>query len=400
MTKIFERDFTPNEAQQRVELVFSNLELAILEERTELGFLASHVVVEGPDGVISSGSGKGIYHRTGAKAESIEHYLTQTILAETFARGQTYAIADQSALLLDGIIQSLRKFTECEVPVISLKAYDDPQEEVLVPHILLNPDVSDVHEKPTDANRFMSKYSTNSGTAFGLTAEEALLHALMECIERHSQSMLFLGLVGKDIPVGFYHFLNPNATTTIPVYNRFADLPDFTVFGCKANGGVYFFCATEAKPVNRLAEFGAGCSFNASYALERAVTEYAQCIGIVGGAELDEDKRAHDLFDRLPGLKTLEALTVGSDVVASGNFINDAVLSDVLKEWTVARNCSLPKSMLSDCVKSLRSENYSVLQRIDKFGETGYIARVYVPGFDRFHLIRSGLQVAPNSTLL
>ena len=57
-----------------------------------------------------------------------------------------------------------------------------------------------------------------------------------------------------------------------------------------------------------------------------------------------------------------------------------------------------PDELLEHCVKNL--EGYSIIYKVDSVGKSGYIARVYVPGFDRFHLIRAGLKVVPNQVLL
>ena len=150
----------------------------------------------------------------------------------------------------------------------------------------------------------------------------------------------------------------------------------------------------------RLCEFGAGCSLSLQHALERSITEYAQCIGLTGGLETDEDRRAHRLFDELPGLRRLETLAVNNEHFDDGCFIRLTSLAEFLGNHTQNYDFRSPDELLGHCIDTLDQEGRPVIYKANSVGESGYIARVYVPGFNRFHLIRSGLKVAPNHVLL
>ena len=397
---IFERQFTSWQAMNRIKDIFSKLGLSIVDECIEVDFLASHLTVEDGHEVIASGSGKGVHHRIGAMAECLEHYLTETYLAEFETCRSSHEIADQDVLKQDGIIQSLRGFLDCETPVVSMRLYlDDSSSEVMVPHILINPAVANVSGCDSDANGYLSRYSSNTGTAFGLTESEAILHALMECIERHTQSELFLSMIGQ-INSKFFLF-DKNKTFYLPPFRELLrNLPSFNIFAQAAAGGTWFFLASEAYPRMRLCEFGAGCSLSLQHALERSITEYAQCIGLTGGLETDEDRRAHRLFDELPGLRRLETLAVNNEHFDDGCFIRLTSLAELLGNHTQNYDFHSPDELLGHCVDTLDQEGRPVIYKVNSVGESGYIARVYVPGFNRFHLIRSGLQVAPNHVLL
>lgn len=293
---LFERQFTDHQAICLVDRVLSELGLSIIEQKESLDFLASRITVEDNNGIRVSGSGKGLHHQIGARAESIEHYLTETCLAETVDCQLICNLVHQDVFRRDGIIQTLATFTNSETPVIPMDPYlDNHSPEVKIPHILLNP--ADDWAETSDANEYLARYSTNTGTAFGLS--EAVLHALMDCIERHTQSELFLNIIGQGNNRKF-SFLKSHEISDWPLINKL-DIPPFHIFARATNGGAWFFLIAEAFPRMRLCEFGAGCSLSAHHAMERAITEYAQCIGLADGVETDEERTGS-----LMSLKPLE----------------------------------------------------------------------------------------------
>ncbi|MEE9427996.1 MAG: YcaO-like family protein [Paracoccaceae bacterium] len=401
MNTICERSFSPNDASLQIDNLFDELGLKVLEDRHEQGFSASHIVVEGENGILSSGSGKGVHHKIGARAECIEHYFTQTALARPEGTASSHQVANQKLLANDGIIRSLLQFDEIEIPVVKMDPLDECIDaSVLIPHTLINPDIFDVHETDDEAHLFLGKYSSNSGTAFGLTKYESQLHALMETIERHTQSNLFLSILGHKVEQDFVHTkLSSKLMGHLSCAPELTELPEINLIGCKTLGGAYFFCAVEASPKGTLAEYGAGCSQDALFALERAVSECAQCIGIVKGEELEEDKRAIELFAELPGLDILKTLSVEKMDNLANTFTHTESIAYLLDKGIQAKSIADPEEMLRSCIGHLTAEGYNVVGCDTKTGEFGYVSRVYVPGFDRFHLIRSGLKVAPNSVL-
>lgn len=210
MSLICERSFPTDTALKRVEEIFKKLNLTVLENRHESSYSASHIVVKTQGGFVSSGSGKGLHHRIGARAECIEHFVTQTELAKPERFQMCHEIAAQDGLQNDGIVQSLLQFDDTQIPVVPMKRIATPDgEEINIPHVLLNPDMLNELEADAEVNGFLGKYSSNTGTAFGLDATEAQLHALMESIERHTQSQLFLNFLGQNVAPDFIHF-NPN----------------------------------------------------------------------------------------------------------------------------------------------------------------------------------------------
>jgi len=245
------------------------------------------------------------------------------------------------------------------------------------------------------ATLFLRKYASNSGTAFGLTEHEALLHSLLEVLERHCTSLLYLGILGQqDLTLKFIPDAH-DALTALGLSEELSSLPGFHLYGGQVLGDTWFFTAFETNPRGRMAEFGAGCSRDPLHALGRAVTEYAQCLGLVTAAVGEkEDHKAMQLFDELPGLKPLAHLLPPPSTTKH-------LLSDVVPGLA---NHSIPTSspedLLYQTTAALKKTGWGVFADVIEVAQRGYVSQVYVPRLERFHLIRVGSQVAPNSALL
>ncbi len=117
--------------------------------------------------------------RARSLAESLEHYFVEK--------------STPSLIESDKILQSIAPFDDwllksippnCRIPYVSLQALNS-YDEIAIPAILMAPSSGNIDEIEKTAAGFLSKYSTNSGTALGCTENEALLHAINEAIERH-----------------------------------------------------------------------------------------------------------------------------------------------------------------------------------------------------------------------
>ncbi|MCY1440900.1 YcaO cyclodehydratase, ATP-ad Mg2+-binding [compost metagenome] len=85
-----------------------------------------------------------------------------------------------------------------DIPAFRLNALQG-EDSIYVPAVLLNPTSGYVAEILETEASFLTKYSSNSGMALGCTENEALLHAINECIERHALSVYYMS-VGELMP--------------------------------------------------------------------------------------------------------------------------------------------------------------------------------------------------------
>ena len=186
-----ERDFSTNIALENVLDVIQELQL-----RPRIDFLNEQAQVTNLklldlDGnIVSEGSGKGEHHKIGALAESIEHYFLDKEQNSDLLKLRNL-IANIN-LFNDGLIQHLSLFNLdeellCErlesVHPIGKSRQESELEQTCIDIPLILRDVcGTLSKKNNDAENFLSKYSTNSGVAFGCSRNEAILHAALEII--------------------------------------------------------------------------------------------------------------------------------------------------------------------------------------------------------------------------
>jgi len=140
MTIPFERSFSLVQAQEKIEDIFVALGLVKLAEETVDDRLATFVEFQNSSAEAFGGAGKGRYHRLGAYAECLEHFITETTLSQVAERKSAHEVARQSEFLRDGYVQALRQFPDEDIPVLELRPVgEDNAKPVYVPQLLLNP---------------------------------------------------------------------------------------------------------------------------------------------------------------------------------------------------------------------------------------------------------------------
>lgn len=389
--KLYERDFPAKEADNVVGAVMKSMGLAVDETICIPELNVTFIVAIGPDGDYYTGTGKGKHSHIGAKAECIEHYITQAGSAISIGDASSHALARQRLLQNDGVVQSLHDFADHSIPSIEMNnLHVDAGQSVRVPYQLVNPLLSETGDN--DAKSFLKKYSTNSGNAFGLSESEALLHGTLETIERHCISRFFLSMMrGENYEFCHYGKVRDiRDCLSVPVPEGAVE--EAEVIGGRTIGGAWFFCVIEAQPAGLLARIGMGCSQSANYALERAVTEHMQSVSLEYDEDVERVQRDREAFAFLrefPGLMVLQKLSV----------------VDMPKvEWPVEVQkpaaYETSEALLARLLSNLAEGGYCVLASSEHLGHGAYFVRTCIPGTDRFFLIRGGAKVAPNAALL
>lgn len=152
-------------------------------------------VIEDNNGELTSGFGKGPYAAIGAFGECIEHFH----LLHTGINWKKYATHSKKEDLFnkDIFVRIGSNLMPNGEKIHSLPFKDTKTEkELLLPFALVNGDFPIEDAKTNNAARFFSRYASSSGTAFGFCREDAILHAVLETIERDEISKLFLNLLG------------------------------------------------------------------------------------------------------------------------------------------------------------------------------------------------------------
>ncbi|WP_339493121.1 YcaO-like family protein [Pseudomonas sp. EA_15y_Pfl2_R67] len=386
-----ERELSPTEALFNIMSTLHTLGLsAITRYTTPSKLVATAELFDDNDNLVESGAGKGPDSLIGALAESIEHFSTFQPLTDTPIRYRSDKIATQKAVTEDGIFTSLphtKQLIEC----FRLTSLNN-NEELFAPCVLLRPETTqNIHEDSNSALRFLSRYSSNSGIAFGCTENEALLHGIHETIERHILSLFYMTVCGLGPAMELY---TPSAAllqtalrshpATLASANR------LQVIIIKDVLSVYFAVAfPKAGPgVHHLSPIGSGCSLEIHTAIQRAVTEQFQSEDLYDAAEESIDRETFDLLSKSRHLKHL--IDFAPVIRATLPIIDIPTHIDPI---TVS-------AQLEILQKNLSIKDMNIFHRtVARFSGNSIVTQTYIPGLERFNIIRNGRLVVPQYVL-
>ncbi len=383
----FERQVPTDVAEPRVQAILASLGLIELEREEYNDLRAIHYRFTRPsDGMEFAGSGKGEYFRIGGLAEVVEHHFTETQSMDDCIYVQGQDVAAIGRRLQDPLLTSLNEFGDDPILCINMEGVGN-EGSATIPVRLVNPDILSKSEPESDAEAFLSRYSTNSGTAFGLTEDEALLHAIGEAYERHELSRLFLwAALGDPCPVAGVTVLHDPAVEAL-VSIRLDALPPARLVVDHGRGPLHFCAVVEVEPLKEtgLCRVGSGASVCRIHALRRAVHEYAQLVGLEDVTTVDEDTAIRRFLAGSPMLSRL----IHMEALAS---LPTLAAPSLDQEMSVTAKQAL-QTILD------HPERLPALVRFSRVGDledaTGFVCQCYCPGAERFHLTRAGSPVAP-----
>lgn len=386
-----ERELSPTEALFNIMSTLHALDLsAVTRYTTPSKLVATAELFDGNDNLVESGAGKGPDSLIGALAESIEHFSTFQPLADAPIRYRSDKIATQKAVAEDGIFTSL-PYTEKLIECFRLTSLNN-NEELFAPCVLLRPETTqNIHEDSNSALRFLSRYSSNSGIAFGCTENEALLHGAHETIERHILSLFYMAVCGLGPAMELY---TPSAALLQTALRShpaaLASANRLQVIIIKDVLSVYFAVAfPKAGPgAHHLSPIGSGCSLEIHTAIQRAVTEQFQSEDLYDAAEEFIDRETFDLLSKSRHLKHLidfaPVTTATFPTIDAPAHFNSTTVSAQLEK--------LQKNLSNTGMKIFR-------RTVARFSSHSIVTQIYIPGLERFNIIRNGRLVVPQYVL-
>lgn len=386
-----ERELAPTEALFNIMSTLHTLGLsAVTRYTTPSKLVATAELFDGNDNLVESGAGKGPDSLIGALAESIEHFSTFQPLADSPPRYRSDKIATQKAVTEDGIFTSL-PHTEKLIECYRLTSLNN-NEELFAPCALLCPETTrSVHEDSNSALHFLSRYSSNSGIAFGCTENEALLHGTHEIIERHILSLFYMTICGLGPAMELYTPSTALLETALRDHpSALASASKLQVIIIKDVLSVYFAVAfPKAGPgSHHLSPIGSGCSLEIHTAIQRAITEQFQSEDLYDATEESIDREAFDLLSQSKHLKLL--IDFAPITRAALPIIDNPAHID---STTVS-------AQLEVLQKNLSNAGLKIFRRtVASFSSNSLVTQVYIPGLERFNIIRNGRLVAPQHVL-
>lgn len=385
-----EREYCPAISESLIRNAISSLQLTETVKYTNSTKTVASCLLRNRSGlIVSEGAGKGRHCILGALGESVEHYLMQQHKTTNCMATPTSEIRAQPALALDGILSNL-PINPNQIDCIHMK---DMQTGILVkiPIVLLQPDAGFEHKIKDDHElSFLTRYATNSGSAFGCSEGEAILHGLNEAIERHILSNMLMTLCGQ------HESLAMNTLEEGALEDVFSDFPQFIprakemrVLLYKSIFGTFFSVALPKRPQGRhpICPIGSGCSLDPRIAIQRSTTELTQTIDLFDETEKLQDENTHGLLDPCPWLRPLIKL--------------DTLRNRTFEEFRLPPPTTRTVEEQIDIITQelVRTGHQPLKRCVSKLANGCAVFQVYVPGFERFNLIRLGLPVVPQRHL-
>lgn len=376
---ITERELTTEEAYNRLIRLHQHLGFhSKIKLSTNNKLVATCHLYDSAYREVSCGAGKGEHCELGALAESLEHYFVDKAVPTLIASDK---ILQSIAPLDDWLLKSIP--SDCQIPYFSLQALDS-YDEIKIPAILIAPSSRNIDEIEKTTAGFLAKYATNSGTALGCTESEALLHAINESVERHALSMYYLSLCGLTSRPEIYRPSNSFLEETFAHDTKLLRHAKKLEIYLTHDFYEVPFCIAIARSRKEgsLSGVGSGSSINPSIAMYRAVTEQIQCEQLYGSTEKQEDLAAEKMLSNSARLASLLHPCPTYTVPAFHPPRIELSVSGQIKRTLI----------------NLGKQNKTVFYRtLFEHPNLATVVQVFIPGLERFHLIRSGIPVAPQS---
>lgn len=346
--------------------------------------VASASLYDSTGRLVAEGAGKGKNCLIGSIAEALEHYAASNEKPDIEYSIPTTFLAHQNKVAKDGLLIRLLDFNE-PIPCFRFIGIES-SEEIYVPTRLVSPFL--VAPETGSADNFLCRYSTNSGCAFGLTLNEAILHGINESVERHIVSKIFMQISGLEQNIKLEKISTENIDWLIDREAlNWLERKGFCVFILHDFFGLNFSIAIcDGIVKNGLALIGSGCSCNKLVSISRAISELWQSCILLDSESAEKDIAIARTLNKYPRLKNLISCKIPSKSEYKPS----------------SQDYSTPVAeQISSINKSITKSGHSIFYRIiRKLPEDGFVIQTYIPGLERFNLIRAGAWVVPQHVLL
>ncbi len=330
---------------------------------------------------VSEGGGKGIgiQSELSAKYEALEHYTSQLSLMSS--AHESFSLFEAKSmgvpLIPSKIFPDLFAFENEKLPWIGYQRLGT-QNKAYIPAICTHPFYYR-NPFPGDHFDYMNLYlsATTNGFASGCTRTEALIHAILEVVERHSLSLFMIEVFcDQNTPKILNKATLPNHLKTLVKHITeisgydviIFELPNELTIPCY---GAHLYHPNLIVPIK-----GYGAALNSSYAIERALLEALQ-----GYHEDPQNKQEFDYLQKLNDWPDVKKC-------AEFNFSTGTLVPYAKLEFT-----GLPDQYLDNIVSKLNSNDFSIYVNETYSSEYLTTVHVIIPEAEEFFSATMGLVV-------
>lgn len=347
----------------------------------------THVLFIDHEGnTLSEGSGKGFESIVGAIAECLEHYAL-IYASPSLILCNLQKIYEQKFVYYDGLIQSLQ-FTEGDkINCVEFNSIGKSGDTILIPAVLVSYGYLNINQIKLESEKYLIKYYTNSGTAFGCTVNEAIIHGINEIIERDSLSNLYNKII-RDEELNIFKVSDKILADIFYDNEEIRSfLSSIIVYFDGENTLIPFSFAILKDSNHPITLIGSGCSIFSHAAIYRAVTELYQICILYDDKMLKEDEKNRAFLEENPRLTKLIDLT-------KLNVYKMITQLPSKNRMKLSQQINYLENKLSKIGKQVYTNT------IRKFQYGFVVVQVYIPGMDRFELVRNGMKVVPQHLFL
>lgn len=349
--------------------------------------------------VVATGRGKGISNQAIASGlfEAIEHlYSVFPALPQEMPVKKVDLDGDDFFLRKSSPIFELYNSSDLFFSRVPFKNVISG-EIICFPYFLTDPHYiskNELERRSINQNN-LSRYSSNSGTAAGTSKNDAILHALLEIIERDAIAITLISSVIKK-PADCLRVLSKSIISS-EIAKLISNIElekncQVKIWDITSDLGIPVILA-EIKTVD-FTVYGSGASLSMKYAIERSVLEALQCLDVF---ESDVDGSLINLINE--NAKKLKKLPTFLKC-----YLNGGIFEYQGGEINVMKYEYIDKMDFNNSLDQIQfiCEKLTIL-KIDVYyrnilDENGvYVCQLVAPALERFFLVSYGSAVLPNS---
>jgi len=379
---VFERDYSIEDAIKIAKREISRLKFKIsidIIKLTDDIFTTKSIIKNtklSDNLVVGNGKGVGKASIASSLYELLEHYYSgYESLKRVGSNIKVSYLIDQNINLKNmQFIKEIEKSKESRIKCVRFFSLFN-KNKLFYPNILTHPEKIKIKN-----NSHYKFYSSNNGTAIGITFNEALIHSICEVVERDALSLMYL----KNLNDLELKKVNKN---TLPVniksilfsfenkIGKEVEIVDITSdFGIPVYVSYY---ETDILPI-----IGSGCSIDSNIALKRSLLECIQSFHLYNSETELEDKVVLNKFSHHQNIV---------------NCLKLKSLSYIIDDYVeVAYDGTNTNDTLKDLSNIIQRNGYEVYYRIIKKNKNLCCLQTLIPGLENFQMIRYGLPVLPS----